>query len=137
MRRRLQFGMREDPASSRRHGSRSVLQGNLSRQLGTHDPEAEAITLSAVTSKKDNAHAEGFATVGRENEPLLTVHEVAEALKVPLSWVYARTRRRGRDRLPHIKLGKYVRFDFDAVRHWLQNFSEPRDFPVTGRDDER
>jgi len=37
---------------------------------------------------------------------LLTVGEVAELLKVPISWVYERTRRRGIERIPHFKVGK-------------------------------
>jgi len=52
-------------------------------------------------------------------EVLLTVHEVAELLKVPVSWVYERTRRRGAERLPHIKLGKYLRFRREDVLGWL------------------
>jgi len=51
---------------------------------------------------------------------LITVEEMAARLKVPLSWVYQRTRSRGRDRLPHIKLGKYIRFEEEAVRRWLE-----------------
>ncbi len=43
-------------------------------------------------------------------ESLLTVKEVAEFLRVPASWVYERTRRRGGERLPHVKVGKYLRF---------------------------
>jgi excisionase family DNA binding protein len=50
---------------------------------------------------------------------LLTVDELAALLKVPRSWIYQRTRARGRDRLPHIKLGKYLRFEEQAVRAWL------------------
>jgi excisionase family DNA binding protein len=51
---------------------------------------------------------------------LMTVSEIAEFLKVPASWVYERTRRRGIERLPHVKLGKYLRFDPSEVRGWLQ-----------------
>ena len=51
---------------------------------------------------------------------LLTVEEVAELLKVPKSWVYERTRRRGLDRLPHIKLGKYLRFEEGAIIQYLE-----------------
>lgn len=40
-------------------------------------------------------------------EKLLTVDEVAALLKVPKSWVYERTRR---GTIPHLKLGKYLRF---------------------------
>lgn len=51
---------------------------------------------------------------------LLTAGEVARLLKVPVSWVYDRTRRRGFDRMPHFKLGKYLRFSEQEVLDWLQ-----------------
>ncbi len=51
---------------------------------------------------------------------LLTVEEVAEMLRVPKSWVYGRTRKRGVERLPHLKLGKYLRFEEVAVREFLE-----------------
>jgi len=44
---------------------------------------------------------------------LLTVQEVAEVLKVPVSWVYEHTRPNCTGKLPYIKIGKYLRF-FDA-----------------------
>jgi hypothetical protein len=53
------------------------------------------------------------------NCDLMTVAETARVLHVPISWVYERTRRRGKDRIPHIKLGKYLRFEITAVRSWL------------------
>lgn len=57
-----------------------------------------------------------------ENE-LLTVSEIASALKVPVSWVYERTRRAGAERIPHIKLGKYIRFRWPAVCEWLESLN--------------
>lgn len=57
-------------------------------------------------------------------EELLTVAEVAAALKVPVSWVYERTRRSGTDRIPHLKLGKYLRFRWSTVRDWLENLQQ-------------
>ncbi len=51
---------------------------------------------------------------------LLTVAGVARLLKVPISWVYERTRRRGADRLPHFKLGKYLRFSEREIIAWLE-----------------
>ena len=54
---------------------------------------------------------------------LLTVADVAALLKVSKSWVYEHTRARGTprsDRLPHIKIGKYVRFDPQLVRAFLE-----------------
>lgn len=55
-------------------------------------------------------------------DELITVADVAALLKVSKSWVYEHTRARGKpqsDRLPHIKLGKYVRFDPHVVRAFL------------------
>ncbi len=51
-------------------------------------------------------------------DTLLTVKEVAEILKVPVSWVYEHTRGNCSERLPHIKVGKYLRFfDADILRY--------------------
>jgi excisionase family DNA binding protein len=73
-------------------------------------------TPSAVT----DTHA--VAPVSTELHELLTVEEVAALLKVSKSWVYEHTRGRGTPRseqLPHVKLGKYVRFDLRSVRAFL------------------
>ena len=51
---------------------------------------------------------------------LLTVKEVAELLRVPVSWVYEHTRGRGSDRLPFIKLGKYLRFRLPEIESYLE-----------------
>ncbi len=53
-------------------------------------------------------------------EVLLTVREVAEILRVPVSWVYERTRRRGKERLPHMKMGKYLRFRSVEIEQYLE-----------------
>jgi excisionase family DNA binding protein len=51
---------------------------------------------------------------------LLTVEDVAELLRVPVSWVYERTRLGGVDRLPGFRLGKYWRFREAEVINWLE-----------------
>jgi excisionase family DNA binding protein len=51
---------------------------------------------------------------------LLTVEDVAELLRVPVSWVYERTRLRGVDRLPGFRLGKYWRFREAEIISWLE-----------------
>jgi excisionase family DNA binding protein len=59
---------------------------------------------------------------GLELHELLTVEDVARLLKVSRSWVYEHTRSRGTaraERLPFIKIGKYKRFDPNAVREFL------------------
>ena len=62
-----------------------------------------------------------------EVDQILTVPEVAEMLRVPVSWVYEHVRSDGEDRLPHFKLGKYVRFHASALRAWLQDRRGERD----------
>ena len=50
---------------------------------------------------------------------LLTVDEIAAALRVSPSWVYERVRKRGKDKIPHLKIGKYLRFRLNEVRIWV------------------
>jgi excisionase family DNA binding protein len=61
-----------------------------------------------------------FASLRPARGALLTVEEVAELLKVPVSWVYERTRLRGINRLPGFRLGKYWRFSEGEVLDWLE-----------------
>lgn len=49
-----------------------------------------------------------------QTEELITVGELAKRLNVPVSWIYQRTRL-GQQAIPHVKMGKYVRFDWEAV----------------------
>lgn len=49
-----------------------------------------------------------------QGNKLVTVQEMAEMLQVPVSWLYSRTRF-GAESIPHVKLGKYIRFDPQEV----------------------
>jgi len=51
---------------------------------------------------------------------LLNVDQLAENLNVPKSWVYSRTRESGPESIPKIKVGKYIRFEINAVMRWLR-----------------
>jgi len=55
---------------------------------------------------------------------LLTVEEMAARLKVKKSWLYLRTMRTGADAIPRVRVGKYVRFNPDAVMQWIENQSQ-------------
>jgi excisionase family DNA binding protein len=57
--------------------------------------------------------------VGDRVDQLLTVEDVAALLRVPPSWVYARTRQRGLEKLPFVRIGKYVRFEPEAIRGFI------------------
>lgn len=50
----------------------------------------------------------------------LNIVEVAKLLRVPVSWVYERARRRSFDQIPHFKLGKYLRFSEKEIVDWLE-----------------
>ncbi len=66
-------------------------------------------------------------------DELLTVDELAQWLKVRPSWIYDRTRRRGPDQLPFIKLGKYLRFEEAAVKVYLERQRRSSLIPPTLR----
>ena len=79
-------------------------------------------SLTAATPHVDSSDAQLLE--------LLTVEDVAALLRVSKSWVYEHTRTRGAprsERLPHVKIGKYVRFDPRLVRAFI-------DRRMTGRD---
>jgi excisionase family DNA binding protein len=57
---------------------------------------------------------------------LLTHEEIAKRLKVPPSWVYEKTRKRCRNPIPSIPMGRYIRFDWDAVVKWLEDQAKER-----------
>jgi excisionase family DNA binding protein len=61
---------------------------------------------------------------GETSTELLTVQELAVRLRVPESWVRARTRSRTLDRLPVVRLGRYTRFRWSAVETWLREHEE-------------
>ena len=51
------------------------------------------------------------------SDRLLTALEVAELLAVPETWVRQETRG---GRMPHLTLGRYKRYDREAVLAWLE-----------------
>jgi len=55
---------------------------------------------------------------------LLTVDELAETLRTPKSWVYGKTRLKGDDQIPCIRVGKYIRFQLGEVMDWLRKQSD-------------
>jgi excisionase family DNA binding protein len=55
-----------------------------------------------------------------EQQELITISELSQKLKVPVSWLYSRTRERGDRTIPLVRVGKYLRFNYEDVRQWLQ-----------------
>ena len=66
-------------------------------------------------------------------DELMTIGDVAALLKVSTSWVYEHTRTGVHDRLPFVKLGKYLRFNRRDLRAYIdakRNAARP---PAPGR----
>jgi excisionase family DNA binding protein len=128
-RRPTQFGMRENTASSRQHASRLAVNSLPLKQSGPPPtPHGNApTTLSAIPASQSLpafvTKPQGRATGGETRDacPLLTIKEVADLLRVPVTWVYGRTRKRALDRLPGYRLGKYWRFSEDEVLAWVRS----------------
>jgi excisionase family DNA binding protein len=57
-----------------------------------------------------------MSTESKRDEDLMTVTEAADYLRVPVSWVYGRTRRQ---KLPMIRVGKHIRFSRQALIKWV------------------
>ena len=54
-----------------------------------------------------------------DDDALLTVQDTARLLKVSVTWVYEHVRPDAEDRLPFVKLGKYLRFDRRDLRAYV------------------
>jgi excisionase family DNA binding protein len=61
---------------------------------------------------------------------LLTADEIAALLNVPTSWVPESTRSGA---IPHLRLGRYVRYREDDVLGWLEECSRPGRTPALRR----
>ena len=59
-----------------------------------------------------------------DDDALLTVHDAARFLNVPVSWVYEHTRDNCSAPLPFVKLGRYLRFDARDLRAYVDSKRE-------------
>jgi excisionase family DNA binding protein len=79
------------------------------------------VPLSAAVSDDVQSEAAG---------DLLTAEEVAAVLRVTPAWVYAQTRRR---RIPHLRLGRYVRYRRETLEEWMQQVESSSTSPSGSR----
>jgi excisionase family DNA binding protein len=63
-------------------------------------------------------------------DQLLTADDVAELMRVTRAWVYAETRRNA---LPHLCLGRYVRYRRSAIEAWMRTIERGPDSPTVRR----
>jgi excisionase family DNA binding protein len=55
------------------------------------------------------------------SDHLLNAADVAELLSVPVSWVREHTRS---GRIPHVQLGRYVRYRYETIVSWVAEQEE-------------
>lgn len=53
-------------------------------------------------------------------DEFLTGDELCQKLKVKKSFLYTPVRRKGPNAIPCIRIGKYLRYDLQAVREWIE-----------------
>jgi excisionase family DNA binding protein len=61
---------------------------------------------------------------------VITADEVAALLRMTPAWVYSETRR---NRIPHMRLGRYFRYRRSAIQAWMSDLEEAVDAPAATR----
>jgi excisionase family DNA binding protein len=98
-------------------GLRNSLAGLGSSRSCTSMATPTAPTTVSSRSARELA-AELAALIGeRAVPPLLDAGQAAAILNVPRSWVAAEARA---GRIPHVRLGRYVRFNRDELVAWFE-----------------
>jgi excisionase family DNA binding protein len=78
--------------------------------------------MSIVRSAKENKPVP--VTTSPDNAVrLFTIKEAAEVLRIPISWLYERTRRNA---IPYRRIGKYVRFTQDDRKEIISSGEQSR-----------
>ena len=92
----------------------------MQRSTRSRGPHAGSQIESTIADERlvpNGDRMTGAAGPGRRvADPLLTPEEAADLLAVPRSWVYAEARA---GRLPHIRVGRYVRFREASLLEWI------------------
>ncbi len=70
-----------------------------------------------ITPESPNVLARKFDAV--HHHDILTPEELAHRLKVPVSWVYEKTRTSCVNPIPLIRIGRYIRFNWRQILEWL------------------
>ena len=93
-------------------------RGQIQMQMRGQHQQTRKIQLTFVIASK------AIEPGQLDAKHILTPEQLAELLKVPVSWVYEQTRNRASTRnpdpVPNIRMGKYLRFYWPEVEKWLE-----------------
>ncbi len=79
------------------------------------------MTSPATSFDSEDAPLETKFGIGKARlSRLLTVEEVAALLNVPRKWVYRRVGLKPPHNIPHLKVGKYLRFREGDLRDYVE-----------------
>ncbi len=74
-----------------------------------------------ANAKQERAAKAAATLEAMQHEPYVDINVAAAALGVPPGYLYERTRPNGpRGTVPHVKLGKYVRFKLSELEAWAR-----------------
>jgi len=90
------------------------MEKNTTEQLGAHSMKRLKIRDASETAENDL-------------DALLTADELCRKLKIKKSFIYASCRRKGPDAIPCIMIGKYLRYDLQAVKGWIEKQNQMQD----------
>lgn len=79
-----------------------------------HSPRPHRVARRHVVAHEVRSGSDGMSR-------LLRVEEVASLLNVPRKWVYRRVGLKAPDGLPHVKIGRYLRFRESDVRDYVDS----------------
>ena len=85
------------------------------QMIGRRAEVAEARRPGLVTAAV--AHPGGADEALGDGLEFMTADELARMLRVSTAWVYNQTRG---DRIPHVTLGRYVRYRRSTIARWLR-----------------
>ncbi len=69
-------------------------------------------------------------TTEANGDKLLTADDVADLMRVTRGWIYAQTRQ---DAIPHLRLGRYVRYRRSAIEQWMAQIERGPGSPTARR----
>jgi hypothetical protein len=94
------------------------------RKLWPHLPLCTPAMRIAYFKDSDHRQADSTAPALQANfnpADLLTPKQLAQRLQVSLGWMREKTRKRNRNKLPALPLGRFVRFYWPDVCRWMMD----------------
>jgi hypothetical protein len=108
------------PASPRVNANGSA-RGDVNSNSETNSPSDSPHELVPATGN-GNQPERRTARVLHESYEFIDCGELARRWDVPVTWIRDQVRQRAEDPLPHVNLGKYVRFLWGSpeLRAWIE-----------------